>query len=173
MDKFSKDIWKKILPFDKEVTPSPARKRKASREEPPCLDHWTPPILLERAAYLRKLAKLSDGSASETLHEYPQHHTMLSFRNRDGVVEQHAEFADLFYVLDGRAVLVTGGEIVGARIIAPGEVRGASIDGGLRQELRVGDMAHVPAGLPHQMLLSGDRTLTCFVIKIKEKSLSE
>jgi mannose-6-phosphate isomerase-like protein (cupin superfamily) len=167
MDKFSKQIWKEILPAEKEVVPA-VRKRKPAKDEPPSMDHWTPPILLERAAYLRKLAKFSDGSASETLHEYPQHHTMLSFRSRDGVVEQHADFADVFYVLDGRAALVTGGNIVGAHTIAPGEVRGASIDGGTRQELRAGDVAHVPAGLPHQMLVAADRALTCFVIKVRE-----
>jgi hypothetical protein len=68
----------------------------------------------------------------------------------------------------GRAALVTGGNIVGAHTIAPGEVRGASIDGGTRQELRAGDVAHVPAGLPHQMLVAADRALTCFVIKVRE-----
>ena len=137
------------------------------------MDHWTSPILLERAAYLRKLAEFSDGSASETLHEYPQYHTMLSFRSRDGLVEQHADFADVFYVLDGRGALITGGTIVGANDIGPGEVRGVSIEGGSRQELRPGDVANVPAGLPHQMIVPSDRGLTCFVIKIRENQGKE
>src|SRR6202161_1116856 len=114
------------------------------------VDHWSPAVLLERAAYLRKLAKHGDGSASETLKEYPQHFAMLSFRSRDGEAEVHANFADLFCVLAGKATLVTGGTVSGARTIAPGETRGASIEGGTRRKLRAGDLIHVPAGTPHQ-----------------------
>jgi len=33
-------------------------------------DHWSPAILLERAAYLKKMARYGDGSAIETLREY-------------------------------------------------------------------------------------------------------
>src|SRR5580692_5674766 len=132
------------------------------------VDHWTPSLLLERAAYLRKLAKHGDGSASETLKEYPQHFAMLSFRSRDGEAEVHERFADLFCVLAGTATLVTGGVVAGARTVAPGETRGASIEGGMRQKLRAGDLIHVPAGTPHQMLLAGDETITSLVMKMQE-----
>jgi mannose-6-phosphate isomerase-like protein (cupin superfamily) len=149
------------------VIPCATRARKV-KDEPPHGDHWPAPVLLERAAYLRKLAKHGDGQASETLKEYPQHATMLSFRARSGVAEVHERFADLFYVLDGRATLVTGGTVVGAQTVGPGELRGASIEGGVRQELRTGDLAHVPAGVPHQMLVPGDKTFTSFVVKIEQ-----
>lgn len=166
MHDLSKEIWKELLPPERELAP-PARPK--SREDAPAhAEHWSHAILLERAAYLRKLAKLGDGQASETLHEYPQHATMLSFRARDGVAELHENFADLFVVLDGRATLVTGGKVVGAETIGPGEIRGKSIDGGVRQELRAGDVAHVPAGVPHQMLVAGDKTFTSFVMKIQQ-----
>lgn len=132
------------------------------------VDHWSPAVLLERAAYLRKMAKHGDGAASEMLKEYPQHCAMLSFRNRSGEVEVHERFADLFCVLAGTATLVTGGSVAGARMVAPGETRGASMEGGARQTLRAGDLAHVPAGTPHQMLLAGDNTITCLVMKVQE-----
>src|SRR5580692_5936490 len=132
------------------------------------VDHWTPSLLLERAAYLRKLAKHGDGSASETLKEYPQHFAMLSFRSRSGEVEVHERFADLFVVLAGAATLVTGGTVTGARIVAPGETRGDSIAGGTPKNLRPGDIAHIPAGTPHQMLLKCDETITSLVMKVQE-----
>jgi mannose-6-phosphate isomerase-like protein (cupin superfamily) len=132
------------------------------------VDHWSPAVLLERAAYLRMMAKHGDGSASESLREYPQHFVMLSFRGRSGEVEVHEQFADLFVVLSGAATLVTGGTVTGARIVAPGETRGVTIEGGMRQNLRQGDVAHVPAGTPHQMLLSGEDTFTCLVMKVQE-----
>jgi mannose-6-phosphate isomerase-like protein (cupin superfamily) len=167
MDSVSKEIWKELLPAEKEVIP-PAAKERRRKDDPPQSDHWSPAILLERAAYLRKLAKHGDGQASETLKEYPRHATMLSFRGRDGVAELHENFADLFYVLDGRATLVTGGTLVGAETVGSGEVRGASIESGVRQELRAGDLAHVPAGIPHQVLVAGDTTFTSFVVKIQQ-----
>jgi len=132
------------------------------------VDHWSPAVLLERAAYLRKMAKHGDGSASEMLKEYSQHCAMLSFRSRDGEAEVHERFADLFCVLAGTATLVTGGIVAESRIVGPGEIRGMSIEGGERQTLRAGDLAHVPAGTPHQMLLNGDGTITCLVMKVQE-----
>jgi mannose-6-phosphate isomerase-like protein (cupin superfamily) len=132
------------------------------------VDHWSPAVLLERAAYLRKMAKHGDGSASETLKEYPQHFAMLSFRSRSGEVEVHERFADLFCVLAGSATLITGGVVEEAHLVGPGEMRGVSIDGGTKQRLRAGDLVHVPAGTPHQMLLTGDETITSLVVKVQE-----
>jgi mannose-6-phosphate isomerase-like protein (cupin superfamily) len=162
MDKFSMDMLKQLLPEEKEV------KVPAPKPRGPQLDHWSPAILLERGAYLRKMAKLGDGSAGETLKEYPQHFTMLSFRSRNGEAEVHERFADMFYVLEGHATLVTGGTVTGARTVGQGEIRGDAVEGGARQELRAGDVAHVPAGLPHQMLVAAEKTFTAFVIKIQE-----
>jgi len=36
--------------------------------------------------------------------------------------------------------------------------------------LRAGDMAHVPAGTPHQMLMKSEDTITCLVMKVQEGS---
>ena len=158
-----REILKELFPEDKEVLPA-ARREGGGRESARHLDHWSPAVLLERAAYLRKMAKHGDGSASETLREYSQHIAMLSFRSRSGEAEVHEKFADLFYVLAGTATLVTGGDVQGARVVGPGEVRGWSIEGGLHQKLRAGDLAHVRAGTPHQMLLAGEETIACLVM---------
>lgn len=169
MDELSKQIWAELLPAEREVIPALEIARK-HKEAAPHADHWTPAILLERAAYLRKLAKAGDGQASEPLKEYPQHAAMVSFRARNGEAELHENFADLFYVLDGRATLVTGGTVAGAETIGPGEIRGVAIEGGVRQDLRTGDVAHVPAGVPHQMLVPSEKTFTSLVLKIQQMS---
>jgi mannose-6-phosphate isomerase-like protein (cupin superfamily) len=161
MEKIEKAILKDVSLDD--IGPAPQKPKSP-------WDHWTHAILLERAAYLRKMAKHGDGSASETLREYPQHLAMLSFRSRSGEVEVHERFADLFVVISGAATLLTGGTVTGARSVAPGETRGASIEGGTPQHLRPGDVAHVPAGTPHQMLLKGEDTITCLVMKVQESA---
>jgi mannose-6-phosphate isomerase-like protein (cupin superfamily) len=163
IDRVSAQILRAVL-GDK---PAP-KAAPQEKDEPGSADHWSPAVLLERAAYLRKMAKFGDGSASETLKEYPQHCAMLSFRSRNGEAEAHQRFADLFVVISGTATLVTGGVVSGAQTVAPGETRGTSIEGGARQALRAGDVAHVPAGTPHQFLVSTDNTVTCFVVKIQE-----
>jgi mannose-6-phosphate isomerase-like protein (cupin superfamily) len=164
MDDFSKAILRELLPTEK------ARAIELRREgKEDALHHLSAPVLLERAAYLRKLAKLGDGSASEVLKEYPQHAIHLLVRSRNGGAELHERFADLFFVLDGRAALLTGGTVADARTISPGEIRGSSVVGGQQQQLHSGDVAHVPAGLPHQMLVAGDKFVTCLVLKIKQE----
>jgi mannose-6-phosphate isomerase-like protein (cupin superfamily) len=167
MDDFSKAILKDLLPVEKELPAPPKGKRKCQED---ALDHLSAPVLLERAAHLRKLARLGEGSAGEVLKEYPQHAIHLLVRSRNGGAALHEKFADLFFVIEGRAALVTGGTVADAKTIARGEIRGSAVEGGVRQELRAGDVAHVPAGLPHQMLVSGDKFVTCLVLKIEQSS---
>jgi mannose-6-phosphate isomerase-like protein (cupin superfamily) len=168
MDPFSDEILKKLLSPEPNANALASASRSAQGKTATQSDHWSAAVLLERAAYLRKLAKNGNGCESETLQEYPRHCAMLLFRSRDGGAEVHENFADLFYVLDGRATLVTGGTVSGAKSIGPGEIRGSSVEGGSRQDLRAGDVAHVPAGMPHQMLVVGDKSITCLVMKIQE-----
>jgi mannose-6-phosphate isomerase-like protein (cupin superfamily) len=132
------------------------------------VDHWSPAVLLERAAYLRKMAKYGDGSASETIKEYPQYSAALSFLGRTGDVEVHLGFTCIFHVLAGAATLLIGGTVTRARSTGLSEMRGDSIQDGKRQELRQGDFVHVPAGVPHQFLIAGDKAITCLILKVQE-----
>ncbi|MDR3737594.1 MAG: hypothetical protein P4L40_01105 [Terracidiphilus sp.] len=167
MDDFARTILKELLPAEKDI---PAPRAKSADDAEPALDHLASPILLERAAYLRKLAHFNpDGAASDVLKQYPGHAIHLLVRTRNGGAEQHARFADLFIVLQGTPTLATGGTITKASTIAPGEVRGDHVEGGSLQLLRPGDLAHVPAGLPHQMLVPGDKPVTCLVLKIEQE----
>jgi glc operon protein GlcG len=72
-----------------------------------------------------------------------------SRREAAGMAEIHTHDADIIYVLDGSATLVTGGTAVNSKSIEPGELRGSEITGGETRELRKGDVIIVPAGVPH------------------------
>lgn len=171
MDDLGRSILKELLPKEQDVvrpTAAPADTGEAA------LDHLSSPVLLERAAYLRKLAHYNpDGAASDVLKQYPGHAIHLLVRTRNGGAEQHARFADLFLVLQGCPTLATGGTITNARTVAPGEVRGDDVIEGTLQQLRPGDLAHVAAGLPHQMLVSGDKPVTCLVVKLEQPDVQE
>lgn len=131
-------------------------------------DHWQPAELIKLIPQVRTRANETNGVASEPLGQFPRHAASLTFRSQSGVAELHRDFADLFYILEGRATLVTGGEIIGAETIAPGEVRGESVQGGKEQQVRSGEVFHIPAGLPHQMVLAEGETVAYFVMKIQE-----
>jgi glc operon protein GlcG len=78
--------------------------------------------------------------------EYKIH---ASHRDGPGKAEVHEHETDIIYVLDGTATFVTGGKVVGGEMTAPGEIRGAGIEGGETRKLVKGDVIIVPQGVPH------------------------
>ena len=70
------------------------------------------------------------------------------------------------HVVQGRAKVVTGGEMVDPREVAPGELRDRAVDGGTAQELREGDVLAIPNGVPHQFVEVSDPFLY-FVVKVE------
>ena len=64
-------------------------------------------------------------------------------------VEIHENEADLFYVVDGGAMQVLGGTVIGGKQTGPGQIRGSKIDGGQTYKISKGDVMWVPAGVPH------------------------
>ena len=72
-----------------------------------------------------------------------------SHRDKAGMAEVHEKDADIIYVLEGQATLVTGGTVVEPKPTAPGEIRGKEIAGGETRQITKGDVIIVPAGTPH------------------------
>jgi mannose-6-phosphate isomerase-like protein (cupin superfamily) len=113
----------------------------------------------------QKLAARSSGFASQALEKYSNHYTMLAFRDKTGSAEVHEKEADIFVVVDGTATLLSGGKLVSPRTEKPGELRAASIEGGKRQPVEKGSLIHIPAGVPHQLLIENG-PFTYFVVKV-------
>lgn len=86
---------------------------------------------------------------NETVLQTPALRVNPSHRDGPGEAEVHLWEGDVMYVLAGRATLVTGGSVVDAKTVAPGEIRGPRIDGGVAHEITAGDVIHVPPGVPH------------------------
>jgi mannose-6-phosphate isomerase-like protein (cupin superfamily) len=119
-------------------------------------------------AYGRKLAPKMNAKkvASEPLGKFGNHLAMIAHREGDGEAELHEVQADVFVVQSGNATLVLGGEVVDPKTTAPGEVRGPSIKGGERHSLAAGDIVHIPAKVPHQLLVAPGKEFTYFVVKV-------
>jgi glc operon protein GlcG len=87
-------------------------------------------------------------------------------RTAPGEVEYHDRVVDVMHVVEGRARVITGGEMVGAREVAAGELRAESVDGGTEHELERGDVLAIPNGVPHQFVEVSDPFLY-FVVKVE------
>ena len=108
------------------------------------------------------------GSSGAILGSYGSHTIQLSARSASGGAEIHAHFDDVMLVTEGSATLVTGGTVVDAHTNSDGETHGTSIKDGVSQTVSVGDVSHVPAGTPHQLLITPGTPYSALVIKVKE-----
>jgi mannose-6-phosphate isomerase-like protein (cupin superfamily) len=138
-----------------------------AQDAAPTPDRYSPAELM---AMEQKLAQKKDasGTATETLKKYSTDYSMLAFRSQSGKAELHEKFADFYVVVDGSATLISGGTMVNGAPSAPGEVRGDSITGGKEMKLTKGDIVHIPANIPHQLVLAKGDTFQYFIIKVQE-----
>ena len=121
-------------------------------------------------AEMERMEKKISGQkiGSESLARYSNSSMQLTRRETSGVVELHQNKADIFYVRAGEATLVEGGTVNHPKTTAPHEIRGESITGGSRHALGAGDLVHIPAGVPHQLLLAPGKTFTYIAFKIDQ-----
>ena len=130
---------------------------------------------VEDAALMKKWAAvtLSDaqrspsGAGSEPIGQYGNHTTTLTTRTATGQAEQHREWSDVFYVVQGKATLLSGGSLVNGNVISDGEQRGTGVAGGSSQVLEPGAVVHISPGVPHQLILDGAEPFTYFVVKVR------
>ena len=131
-------------------------------------DHWSTAELLERAKHLKELARKATAQPARRSKNIRTITRCLLIGEHSGGGELHQNFADIFFIIDGHATVVTGGSLVEAKTTGPGEMRGKSVEGGSRQELKAGDVVHIPAGMPHQTLVADGESVTYFVVKVEE-----
>ena len=136
--------------------------------DPPGFAHWSGTALKD---YAKTLAPKMNPQkvATEVIGKYGNHSIMVAYREGSGEAELHETQADVFIVQSGQATLVVGGTVVGGKTISPGEIRGTSISGGEKKKLAAGDMVHIPAQVPHQVLLDSGQQFTYAVVKVDSK----
>jgi mannose-6-phosphate isomerase-like protein (cupin superfamily) len=113
-------------------------------------------------------AKLdANKAAADRVATWGNHGLLLVRREGDGAAETHLTQVDMITVVSGEGTLVVGGTMVDGKTTAPNEIRGKSINGGVRKAMAPGDVIHIPAGIPHQMLVP--KSLVIQVVKIDTK----
>jgi mannose-6-phosphate isomerase-like protein (cupin superfamily) len=106
--------------------------------------------------------------ATQQLGKWGNHLVMVAHREGPGEAELHETQADIFIVQSGEATLKVGGTVVSPKTTAPGEIRGPSINGGEGKKLGAGDVVHIPAKIPHQLLLDAGKQFTYAVVKVDQ-----
>ena len=115
-----------------------------------------------------KAAKLDENKAgADRVASWGNHSLLLVRREGDGAAETHETQVDVITVLSGEGTLVVGGTVVDGKTTAPNEIRGKSITGGVRKPMAPGDVFHIPAKMPHQMLVP--KSLVIQVVKVDTK----
>lgn len=89
----------------------------------------------------------------------------LARREGPGDAEVHDVDTDIFYVFEGIATLVTGGEMVEPRTVGPGEVRAGSTRGGESKTVAKGDVIVIPRGVPHWFNAVSEAPFVYLVVK--------
>jgi len=106
--------------------------------------------------------------ASEVIATEGNRKFMVAHREGSGQAEWHEKEADVMFISAGNVTMIYGGTIVDEKTTAAGERRGSSIKGGTEAKLGPGDVLHIPAKVPHQMMLAPGAQVTYFVTKVVE-----
>lgn len=104
-------------------------------------------------AALREKAKSErkEGQAtvSKPILQLAPYNANLEYRVAVGPASVHEREAELFYVIDGAATLVTGGKLVNEKRTNAENLGGTAIEGGKSQAVAKGDFVIVPENTPH------------------------
>jgi mannose-6-phosphate isomerase-like protein (cupin superfamily) len=126
--------------------------------------HWTSSELKSYESKL-KANEAPNKIASQSLGNWGNSMGQITRRDGNGEAEWHENFVDIFVVEAGEATLQVGGEVVGGKTTAPGEIRGPSIQGGEKVTLKTGDIVRIPAKTAHQLFVP--KSFLYFVLKVK------
>jgi uncharacterized RmlC-like cupin family protein len=135
----------------------------------------TAPVQVWKAADIqtrgRALAQKLDANkvATDNIGTVGNRSFLIAHREGSGLAEVHDAQADIIMISSGQVTMVYGGSVIDGKTTAPGETRGASIQGGTEVALGPGDVLHIPAKVPHQMKLASGTQVTYFVAKVVER----
>jgi mannose-6-phosphate isomerase-like protein (cupin superfamily) len=86
---------------------------------------------------------------AQSLLQLAPYNVSLEYRASVGAAAVHETEAELFYVVDGSATLVTGGKLKEEKRTNPENLTGTGIDGGESRHVAKGDFVMVPDHTPH------------------------
>ena len=108
---------------------------------------------------------IAKGALSASVPTGPGATVLVAHRDKSGEVEIHTRVNDELVVRAGKAAILIGAKVEGAKATAPNELRGGAIIGGKTYPLAPGDVIWIPAGLGHQLLIPAGGSFDYLAIK--------
>jgi mannose-6-phosphate isomerase-like protein (cupin superfamily) len=86
---------------------------------------------------------------AQSMIQLAPYNVSLEYRAAVANAAVHETEAELFYVVDGSAMLVTGGRLKDEKRTNAANLSGSAIEGGTSRHVAKGDFVMVPEGTPH------------------------
>ena len=86
---------------------------------------------------------------AQSMIQLAPYNVSLEYRAAVANAAVHETEAELFYVVDGSAMLVTGGKLKDEKRTNAANLSGSAIEGGTSRHIAKGDFIMVPEGTPH------------------------
>jgi mannose-6-phosphate isomerase-like protein (cupin superfamily) len=86
---------------------------------------------------------------AQSMIQLAPYNVSLEYRAAVANAAVHETEAELFYVVDGSATLVTGGKLTNESRTNAANLTGKGIEGGVTRKVAKGDFIMVPEGTPH------------------------
>lgn len=86
---------------------------------------------------------------AQSMIQLAPYNVSLEYRAAVANAAVHETEAELFYVIDGSATLVTGGKLTNENRTNAANLTGSGIEGGVTRRVAKGDFIMVPEGTPH------------------------
>lgn len=93
---------------------------------------------------------------------------MLVRRTTESDVEEHSRWDDVILVRAGNGAVIFGPRAKGARAVAAGELRGGALVTRESRVLHPGDIARVPAGVPHAFIPAPGEPWELLIVKVRQ-----
>lgn len=135
-------------------------------QDPAGFGQWKTTEITEKA----KAAKAdATGMAGGPFANLAGYNALVVRRDKTGESEIHEKFADIMVITEGEATLKIGGTMNEGHPTTPGEVRGKGLTGSTDKKIAAGDIVHVPAGLPHWVVVPEGKQISYLLLKIDKK----
>jgi mannose-6-phosphate isomerase-like protein (cupin superfamily) len=96
-----------------------------------------------------KAARKDQPTVSERILQLPPYNANLEYRASVGPAAVHETEAEIFYVIEGSATMMTGGKLVNEKRTNAANLTGTAIEGGTSRAVAKGDFIIVPEKTPH------------------------
>ena len=133
----------------RQPVPKPTPQAAAQSSPKPTKTFTSASDLSALIAKAKSERKEGQPTVAEPMLELGSYDGHLEYRASVGNAAVHEKEAELFYVIDGSATLVTGGKLANEKRTDATNLNGTAIEGGTPRKIAKGDWILVPENTPH------------------------